>query len=46
MTTGFFGDMAKIKYEGEGSTNPLAFRHYNPMKWCWASGWKTICALR
>lgn len=30
MTTGFFGDVAKIKYEGPDSTNPLAFRHYRP----------------
>ena len=30
MTTGFFGDIQKIKYEGPDSTNPLAFRHYNP----------------
>ncbi|WP_165217633.1 xylose isomerase [Affinirhizobium pseudoryzae] len=30
MSTGFFGDIQKIKYEGEGSRNPLAFRHYNP----------------
>ena len=30
MTTGFFGDIAKVKYEGPESTNPLAFRHYNP----------------
>jgi xylose isomerase len=30
MATGFFGDIAKIKYEGEQSTNPLAYRHYNP----------------
>ncbi|MDP9591649.1 UNVERIFIED_ORG: xylose isomerase [Shinella zoogloeoides] len=30
MSTGFFGDIAKIKYEGPESTNPLAFRHYNP----------------
>lgn len=30
MSTGFFGDITEIKYEGEGSTNPLAFRHYNP----------------
>lgn len=30
MSTGFFGNTPKIKYEGEGSTNPLAFRHYNP----------------
>ena len=22
-------DVAKIKYEGPTSTNPLAFRHYN-----------------
>ncbi len=29
-TTGFFGDISKIKYEGPDSTNPLAFRHYNP----------------
>ncbi|MET0173221.1 MAG: xylose isomerase [Agrobacterium vaccinii] len=30
MTTGFFGDIQKIKYEGPDSNNPLAFRHYNP----------------
>ncbi len=30
MTTGFFGDIAKVRYEGPDSTNPLAFRHYNP----------------
>lgn len=30
MSTGFFGDIAKIKYEGPESTNPLAYRHYNP----------------
>ena len=30
MATGFFGDIAKIKYEGPESTNPLAFRYYNP----------------
>ncbi|WP_028748811.1 xylose isomerase [Rhizobium mesoamericanum] len=29
MSTGFFGDIQKIKYEGPESTNPLAFRHYN-----------------
>ena len=29
MSTGFFGDIAKIKYEGPESRNPLAFRHYN-----------------
>jgi xylose isomerase len=30
VSTGFFGDIAKIKYEGPESTNLLAFRHYNP----------------
>jgi xylose isomerase len=30
MTTGFFGDVTKIPFEGADSTNPLAFRHYNP----------------
>ncbi|MBQ0707208.1 MULTISPECIES: xylose isomerase [unclassified Ochrobactrum] len=30
MSTGFFGDIQKIKYEGPDSDNPLAFRHYNP----------------
>jgi xylose isomerase len=30
MSTGFFGDIAKVKYEGPESSNPLAFRHYNP----------------
>src|SRR3984957_16374800 len=28
MTTGFFGDIAPIRYEGVKSDNPLAFRHY------------------
>ena len=28
MSTGFFGDVTKIEYEGPDSTNPLAFRHY------------------
>ena len=30
MSTGFFGDIKKIAYEGPDSNNPLAFRHYNP----------------
>ena len=30
LSTGFFGDIAPVKYEGPDSTNPLAFRHYNP----------------
>ena len=30
MTTGFFGDVSKITFEGADCTNPLAFRHYNP----------------
>ncbi|MFD1200250.1 xylose isomerase [Brucella gallinifaecis] len=30
MSTGFFGDIQKIRYEGPDSDNPLAFRHYNP----------------
>ncbi|WP_137131466.1 xylose isomerase [Rhizobium sp. FY34] len=30
MSSGFFGNTQKIKYEGESSRNPLAFRHYNP----------------
>jgi xylose isomerase len=29
VSTGFFGDIGKIKYEGPESDNPLAFRHYN-----------------
>ncbi len=29
MSTGFF-PVDRIKYEGPDSTNPLAFRHYNP----------------
>jgi xylose isomerase len=28
MTTGFFGSIAPIRYEGSDSDNPLAFRHY------------------
>ncbi len=30
MTTGFFGDITSIPFEGPQSTNSLAFRHYNP----------------
>ncbi|MEM8748909.1 MAG: xylose isomerase [Pseudomonadota bacterium] len=30
MTTGFFGDITSIPFEGSDSTNPLAFRYYNP----------------
>ena len=30
MSTGFFGDIGKIRYEGPDSTNPFAFRFYNP----------------
>jgi xylose isomerase len=30
MSTGFFGDITKIPFEGPESTNPLAFRYYNP----------------
>jgi xylose isomerase len=29
MTTGFFGDIKPIKYEGPDSINPLAYRFYN-----------------
>lgn len=30
MSTGFFDGISKVSYEGSDSTNPLAFRHYNP----------------
>lgn len=30
MTTGFFGEITKIPFEGSESQNALAFRHYNP----------------
>ena len=30
MTSGFFGDIKPIKYEGPDSTNSLAYRFYNP----------------
>ncbi len=30
MKTDFFSGIDKIKYEGPDSTNPMAFRHYNP----------------
>jgi xylose isomerase len=29
MTTGYFGDIGKIEFEGLESTNPLAFRYYD-----------------
>lgn len=30
MSTGFFGDIDRIAFEGADSTNPLAFRYYQP----------------
>ena len=30
MTQPFFSEIAPIRFEGPDSTNPLAFRHYNP----------------
>ena len=30
MKTGFFDGIAKPTFEGADSTNPMAFRHYNP----------------
>ena len=30
MSTGFFGDIERIPYEGPGSDSELAFRHYDP----------------
>ncbi|MEM7464603.1 MAG: xylose isomerase [Pseudomonadota bacterium] len=30
MTTGFFGDISKIPFEGADSQNMLAFHHYDP----------------
>jgi xylose isomerase len=30
VSTGFFGDIANIAYEGPESRNPLAYRFYNP----------------
>lgn len=30
LTTGFFGDLEKITFEGPESNNPLAFRYYDP----------------
>jgi xylose isomerase len=29
MTTGFFGDVERVAFEGADSLNPLAFRHYD-----------------
>lgn len=29
MSSGFFGDIEPLKFEGPDSDNPLAFRHYN-----------------
>jgi len=29
MSTGFFGDISTIPFEGPQSDNPLAFRYYN-----------------
>ena len=30
MSSGFFEGIEKVRYEGSDSTNPLAFRHYDP----------------
>ena len=30
MSTSYFPEVPKIKYEGPGSKNPFAFKHYNP----------------
>lgn len=30
MSTGFFGDIQPIRYEGPETDNPLAYRHYDP----------------
>ncbi|SMX29385.1 Xylose isomerase [Pelagimonas phthalicica] len=30
MSTGFFEGIEKVVYEGPDSTNPMAYRHYNP----------------
>ena len=30
MSTGFFGNIRPIRYEGPQSANPLAYRHYDP----------------
>lgn len=30
MSSGFFGDTKPVKYEGPDSTDPLAYRFYNP----------------
>ncbi len=30
MSSGFFDGIEKVRYEGSASTNPLAFRHYDP----------------
>ena len=35
--TGFFGDIAPIRYEGPQAAIPLAFRHYDRDRWCSAS---------
>jgi xylose isomerase len=32
MATGFFGDIAPIRFEGAASANPLAYRHYQADK--------------
>lgn len=29
MSTGYFGDIKPVRYEGPDSTNPMAYRHYN-----------------
>ena len=29
MSTGYFGDIKPVRYEGPDSTNPLAYHHYN-----------------
>jgi hypothetical protein len=46
MSTGFFGDVTKIPYEGPESTNPLAFRFYDPDEMVMGKRMEDHCASR
>ena len=44
--TEFFPGIAKIKYEGPESKNPLAFKHYNADEKVGTRPWPSTCASR
>jgi xylose isomerase len=44
MSTGFFGDIKPMKYEGPDRPTRSPTGSTIRTRRCWASGWRTICA--